>query len=116
MSIGITSKPVSKVDFAGRYFTYRHYLDLKNVFSIRRQRKYNPTSSPFEVDFNSLEKVKTGHVRLSLSNIEESGVKFQLDLFALEHNSLRVKINEINSIRKRFEVEHSLVGEPKLVK
>lgn len=45
----------------------------------------------------------------------KSHVKFKLDIFTLEHNSLRVKINERNPIRKRYEVQDSLVGEPKLV-
>jgi len=60
--------------------------------------------------------ISTGHVQFLLHNTLKSHVKFQLDLFTLEHNSLRVKINEINPLRKRYEVEHVLVGEPKLVK
>ena len=62
-----------------------------------------------------MKKVKTGHLQFVLSNTEQSNVKFQLDIYTLEQNSLRVKINEINPIRKRYQVEHSLVGEPKLV-
>lgn len=85
-------------------------------FFIRRQRNYKPTTSPYEVDFHSMKTIKTGHLRFQLVNTEESEAKFQLDLYTLEHNSLRVQINEINPIRKRFQVEHTLVGEPKLVK
>ena len=59
--------------------------------------------------------IKSGHLQFPLTNTLKSHVKFQLDLFTLEHNSLRMKINEVNPIRKRYEVEHTLVGEPKLV-
>jgi hypothetical protein len=62
-----------------------------------------------------MKKIKPGQLQFSLLNSEKSHVKFQLDIFTLELNSLRVKINEINPLRKRFEVEHSLVGEPKLI-
>ncbi len=60
--------------------------------------------------------ISNGHLQFLLHNALKSHVKFQLDLYTLEHNSLRVKINEINPIRKRYEVEHVLVSEPKLVK
>lgn len=62
-----------------------------------------------------MKKVKSGHLQFVLANTEQSNVKFQLDIYTLEQNSLRVKINEINPIRKRFQVEQSLVAEPKLV-
>jgi len=89
---------------------------LKNKFLIRRQRKYKPNTSPYQVDFNSIKTIQNGHLQFLLVNTLKSDVKFYLDIFTLEHNSLRVKINEINPLRKRFEVEHTLVGEPKLVK
>jgi hypothetical protein len=60
--------------------------------------------------------IQDGHLYFRLLNTQKPHVKLRLDIFTLEHNSLRVKINEINPLRKRYEVEHSLVGEPKLVK
>jgi hypothetical protein len=60
--------------------------------------------------------IKPGQLQFLMFNNEKSHVKFRLDIFTLEQNSLRVKINEINPLRKRFEVEHSLVGEPKLIR
>ncbi|CAF4684394.1 unnamed protein product [Rotaria sp. Silwood1] len=81
----------------------------------RRQRKYKPDTTPYEVDLSSMKTIDKGHIQFVLLNTLKSEVKFQLDLYTLEHNSLRVKINEINSLRKRYEVEHVLVGEPKLV-
>ncbi|CAF3423273.1 unnamed protein product, partial [Rotaria sp. Silwood2] len=81
----------------------------------RRQRKYKPDTTPYEVDLSSMKIIDKGHIQFVLLNTLKSEVKFQLDLYTLEHNSLRVKINEINPLRKRYEVEHVLVGEPKLV-
>ncbi|CAF0994522.1 unnamed protein product [Adineta steineri] len=81
----------------------------------RRQRKYKPDISPYEVDLRSMKTIQSGHLQFILHNTLKSPIKFQLDIFTLEHNSLRVKINERNPIRKRYEVEHALVGEPKLV-
>ncbi len=106
---------MNKVLFAGKYFIYQILLE-NFFFLIRRQRKYQPNSSPYEVDFRSMKKIQNGHLQFVLLHTEKSHVKFQLDLFTLEQNSLRVKINEINPLRKRYEVEYSLVGEPKLVK
>jgi hypothetical protein len=60
--------------------------------------------------------ITNGHLQFSFLNTLKPHVKFQLDLYTLEHNSLRVKINEINPLRKRYEVENVLVSEPKLVK
>ena len=90
-------------------------LSLSLSHTYRRQRKYKPDASPYEVDLSSLKKISTGHLQFHLSNTLKPHVKLQLDVFTLEENSLRVKINEVNPIRKRYEVEHALVGEPKLV-
>jgi alpha 1,3-glucosidase len=92
-----------------------NYKDKKINFLIRRQRKYQPNTSPYEVDLSSMKTIKNGHLQFVLLNTQKSHVKFRLDIFTLEHNSLRVKINERNPLRKRYEVEYSLVGEPKLV-
>ncbi|CAF3417293.1 unnamed protein product [Rotaria socialis] len=81
----------------------------------RRQRKYKPDRSSYEIDLNTIKIVKSGHLRCLLLDNTKSHIKFKLDIFTLEHNSLRVKINERNPIRQRYEVKHSLVGEPKLV-
>ena len=56
--------------------------------------------------------IALGHLQFLLLN---SDIKFQLDIYTLEQHSIRVKINEINPLRKRYEVEHSLANQPKLV-
>jgi len=60
--------------------------------------------------------ISNGHLQFTLINTLKTHVKFQLDLFTLDQNTLRVKINEVDPIRKRYEVEKVLVGEPKIVK
>ena len=60
--------------------------------------------------------ISNGHLQFILINTLKTHVKFQLDLFTLDQNTLRVKINEVDPIRKRYEVEKVLVGEPKIVK
>ncbi len=103
--------------FVGKYSLINSSFHIKeNEFLIRRQRKYKPSTSPYEVDLNSMKQIQTGHYQFLLLNTLKSHVKFQLDIFTLEHDSLRVKINEKNPIRKRYEVEHVIVSEPKLVK
>jgi len=114
MLIGIILKHVNKVLFVGKNFLFFSFYKLNSF--IRRQRKYKPDTSPYEVDLNSMKTISNGHLQFLLHNTLKPHVKFQLDLYTLEHNSLRVKINEINPIRKRYEVEHVLVNEPKLVK
>lgn len=91
------------------------FIFIITHFLLRRQRKYKPDTSPYEVDLTSMKTLTDGHLQFSFANNLKSHVRFQLDLFTLEQNSLRVKINEVNPIRKRYEVEHVLVGEPKLV-
>lgn len=62
-----------------------------------------------------MKKIDVGHLKFNMLNTLKTHVKLELDIFTLEKNTLRVKINEISSIRKRYEVENVLVGEPKLV-
>lgn len=81
----------------------------------RRQRKYRPDVSPYHVNLQSMVNNDNGHLQFTLINTLVNDVQFHLDIFTLEHRTLRVKINEINPIRKRYEVKDSLVGEPKSV-
>jgi hypothetical protein len=56
-----------------------------------------------------------GHLQFRLVNTLFEQSKLQLDIYTLEHRSIRVKINEINPLRQRYEVKDSLVTEPKRV-
>ena len=44
---------------------------------------------------------------------QQSGVVLRAELYTLEGNMFRLKINEKNPLRARYEVEGALVGEPK---
>lgn len=47
---------------------------------------------------------------------QQSGVVLKAELYALDDNMFRVKVNEKNPLRPRYEVQGSLIGEPKLRK
>ena len=112
----IISKHVIKVHFVDVYFCDWQIRIVRFVSLLRRQRNYKPETSPYEVDLDSMKVINSGHLQFVLFNTLKSHVKFQLDLYTLEHDTLRVKINEINSLRKRYEVEYVLVDELKVVK
>lgn len=92
-----------------------NFLVVENIFLfVRRQRKYKVDVSPYEVDLNSMKTIGKGHLQFKLINSLKNHVKLQLEIFTLEQNSVRVKINEIDPIRKRYEVENVLISQPKL--
>jgi len=101
---------ISSIDSVDR----NNFKTCEQSSFCRRQRKYKADVSPYEVDLNSMKTIGKGHLQLKLINSVKSHVKLQLEIFALEQNSLRVKINEIDPIRKRYEVENVLVSQPKL--
>ena len=115
MSTETISKVANKVRFVGQWKRFGFFVVENTLLcALRRQRKYKPDVSPYEVDLTSLKNIGKGHLQFRLVNTLKSHVKLQLDLFTLEENSLRVKINEVEPIRKRYEVENVLVAEPKL--
>ena len=42
----------------------------------------------------------------------ETNVVISLQVIILQHNTVRFKINEINPVHQRYEVQDVLVGEP----
>ena len=113
MLIAKISKHANKVHSAGKCPGTGERSTCK--YFIRRQRKYKPDVSPYHVDLSSMKQVEDGHLQFSLHNTDQSSGLLALDIYTLEHRSLRVKINENNPLRKRYEVQHALVGEPKRV-
>ena len=43
---------------------------------------------------------------------QDNNILFKLELFFLRDNTFRLKFNELNPLKKRYEVEHALLGEP----
>lgn len=46
----------------------------------------------------------------------QNSVYLKGELYFLKDNSMRFKLNELNPLKKRYEVEDALVGEPKITK
>ena len=113
MSIEIISKLVNRPVFV-RKFSIRFHGGKKS-FLDRRQRNFKSDRSTYEVDFDSMTVVNDGHLQFRLSNTMESEKSFRLEIFTLEHQTLRLKINEENPLRQRYEAKESLVREPKPV-
>ena len=77
----------------------------------RRNRALQPGDSPYDVDPGS---VVIGEMGCQLDVINrKTGVVLGADITSLEGNMYRVRINEKNPMRQRYEVEGVLVGEPK---
>lgn len=80
---------------------------------ISRQRNLKFDRSSYEVDLNSLKIIDNGHFQFDLIENNERDFPLVLEIFTLELRSVRVKINEKNSLRKRFEPKESLVRDAK---
>jgi alpha 1,3-glucosidase len=73
-----------------------------------------PGSSPYVVLMDTL-KVMGTSVEVQLVN-RKNNIRLLLQVSAVKDNSARVKINEMDPIKKRYEIPvgDALVGEPKL--
>ncbi|KAG8560570.1 hypothetical protein GDO81_015038 [Engystomops pustulosus] len=76
----------------------------------RRQKDFHPDRSPYVAQLNTLN-TENGVVTLNLTH-QETQVPLKLQIFAVEGNILRLKINEESSVKPRFEVPDVLVKEP----
>ena len=56
-------------------------------------------------------KVDSTHIESVIVNTQ-TGITLKLELFALKDNTIRMKINELNPIKPRFEAKEALLGEP----
>ncbi|KAK3885252.1 hypothetical protein Pcinc_010526 [Petrolisthes cinctipes] len=74
----------------------------------RRHRAVKPGESPYVILENTLSVTEEG-VSVDLLN-ERTRVYFTLELYPLKDATLRLKINEKNPIRQRFEEPYALVG------
>ncbi|XP_060557069.1 neutral alpha-glucosidase AB-like isoform X2 [Ruditapes philippinarum] len=80
----------------------------------KRHRAMQPGSSPYVVLMDTL-KVMGTSVEVQLVN-RKNNIRLLLQVSAVKDNSARVKINEMDPIKKRYEIPvgDALVGEPKL--
>lgn len=89
---------------------------LKNNFSnyfSRRHRSMQPGNSPYIVLMDSLKK-SSSQISVQLLNTK-TNVRLVLDLYGLQGNTARVKINELEPLKPRYEIPVGdvLIGEPK---
>lgn len=92
------------------------FLVYISVSDSRRHRAMQPGSSPYVVLMDSIKVMGTG-IEVQLLN-RKNNVRLSLQVSAVKDNSARVKINELDPIKKRYEIPvgDALVGEPKLQK
>jgi hypothetical protein len=82
---------------------------LNNLFN-RRHRQNKPTSTPYEAKLDTIS-LENGQFTCQVLN-NDNNILFKLELFFLRDNTFRFKLNELNPLKPRYEVEHALVGEP----
>uniref|UniRef100_A0A4W4HH38 Neutral alpha-glucosidase AB n=1 Tax=Electrophorus electricus TaxID=8005 RepID=A0A4W4HH38_ELEEL len=76
----------------------------------KRQRALKPGQSPYRALLDTLE-LSDSRLTLQLIN-DNNKVHLLLELYRLQGNITRVKINELKPLKPRFEVPDVLVGEP----
>ncbi|XP_069692372.1 neutral alpha-glucosidase AB [Periplaneta americana] len=116
--IGFTIWLLSVIDIALIY--HADAVDRNNFKSCqqssfcRRCRGLQPGRSAYELNLNTL-KVDPSSIEAELVNTE-NGVRFHFQLFALKDGTFRMKINEWEPLKPRYEVQYALVDEPSLDK
>uniref|UniRef100_V9KDE4 Neutral alpha-glucosidase AB n=1 Tax=Callorhinchus milii TaxID=7868 RepID=V9KDE4_CALMI len=79
----------------------------------KRQRNVKPENSPYRALLNSLE-VTEKNVKIQLIN-ELNKVHLLLEVYGLQGNMTRIKINELNPLKPRYEVPDVLIQDPPTV-
>lgn len=73
----------------------------------RRQRNYKPEQSPYELIFDTI-KIENGHLNAQVKNVKNS-VLFTLDLYLLKENRFRFRMDELNPLKKRYQVDKEVI-------
>ncbi|KAK3509287.1 hypothetical protein QTP70_028587 [Hemibagrus guttatus] len=76
----------------------------------KRQRELKPGQSPYRALLDTLE-LSDSRITLQLIN-DNNKVRLLLELYRLQGNMTRVKINELKPLRPRYEVRDVLVTDP----
>ena len=80
-------------------------------FSIRRrQRNFKPDlSTPYVVNLHAVG-ITNGHLTAEVQNTKNAKL-FVLDLYQLRDSRFRFRFNELNSLKKRYEVEGVIIDD-----
>ncbi|XP_046694477.1 neutral alpha-glucosidase AB isoform X3 [Silurus meridionalis] len=76
----------------------------------KRQRELKPGQSPYRALLDTLE-LSDSRITLQLIN-DNNKVRLLLELYRLQGNMTRVKINELKPLRPRYEVQDVLITDP----
>lgn len=81
------------------------------MFVFRRHRAMQPNQSPYVILMDSLV-IHPYKIEVQVLN-KMNNVKLHLELYALEENMARLKINELEPIKPRYEIpKGDVVTEP----
>ncbi|XP_071832175.1 neutral alpha-glucosidase AB-like isoform X2 [Apostichopus japonicus] len=78
----------------------------------KRNRRIQPGSSPYAADLDSA-RLENGVLHLNVLNTQ-TGILLKLELYALQNQMVRMKINEVSPLKPRYEVPDVLVAEPEV--
>lgn len=110
-SIKIILNHVIKAAFAGMP-KLRLIEFVKTVFTCRRLRSIKPDEQKYRLDLETLQ-VNEHSLEAELINLN-ADAKFKFTLTALEGDTFRVFIDEVNPLFPRYVVYESLTGEPQV--
>ncbi len=76
----------------------------------RRQRNFKPDpSTPYVANLQTVG-ITNGHLTAEVQNTKNSKL-FVLDLYQLRDNRFRFRFNEMNPLKKRYEVEGVIIDD-----
>uniref|UniRef100_A0A8C1ZTZ2 Zgc:171967 n=1 Tax=Cyprinus carpio TaxID=7962 RepID=A0A8C1ZTZ2_CYPCA len=95
----------------GKYHISFFFLSILGInICVVRQRELKPGQSPYRALLDTLE---LSNSRLSLQLINDNNkVRLLLELYRLQGNMTRVKINELKPLKPRYEVPDVLLSHP----
>ncbi|XP_058017993.1 neutral alpha-glucosidase C isoform X2 [Ahaetulla prasina] len=87
-----------------------HFKTCKQIAFYRRQKRLCPGKSPYQALLQTVE-LFNSNVKFQIFN-EDSKVTLSVEIYEIEGNIFRLKINEVNPLKPRYEVPDVLIKEP----
>lgn len=85
------------------------FKTIEDIAFYRRQKKLLPGNSPYHGLLDTIE-LSDCRAKLHLLN-EENKVTLFMELFVLQNNVIRIKVNELNPLKPRYEVPDVIINE-----